>query len=96
MSWTGVPRRSLRLRNLKRSVGARRVFLVDNHLVNARTGGARSHGALHACIWFVTWCFTIGGLLLSHWAAIRYVPAARAALREGRVSAAADAGGGAV
>jgi cardiolipin synthase len=31
-----------------------------------------------------TWLFTIGGLALSYYAAYRYVPLARAALREGR------------
>ncbi|MFM7617675.1 MAG: CDP-alcohol phosphatidyltransferase family protein [Actinomycetes bacterium] len=38
-------------------------------------------GALHALLWAVTWCFTIGGLFLSYWAAVQYVPAARLALR---------------
>jgi cardiolipin synthase (CMP-forming) len=33
---------------------------------------------------FVTWCFTIGGLVLSYLAAARYIPLARTALREGR------------
>jgi cardiolipin synthase len=33
-----------------------------------------------------TWAFTIGGLALSYLAAARYVPLARAALREGRVA----------
>jgi cardiolipin synthase len=33
---------------------------------------------------FVTWCFTIGGLVLSYLAAARYIPMARTALREGR------------
>jgi cardiolipin synthase len=42
-------------------------------------------GGVHAVLWFGTWCFTIGGLLLSYWAAVQYVPAARAALREGRI-----------
>jgi cardiolipin synthase len=32
----------------------------------------------------VTWAFTVGGLALSYYAAVRYVPMARAALREGR------------
>ena len=32
----------------------------------------------------VTWVFTIGGLILSYYAALAYVPLARAALREGR------------
>ena len=34
----------------------------------------------------VTWVFTIGGLLLSYYAALAYIPQARAALREGRAS----------
>lgn len=42
-------------------------------------------GPVHAVLWVGTWCFTIGGLLLSYWAAVQYVPAARAALREGRI-----------
>jgi cardiolipin synthase (CMP-forming) len=32
----------------------------------------------------VTWVFTIGGLALSYYAAVMYVPQARAALRDGR------------
>jgi cardiolipin synthase len=32
----------------------------------------------------LTWVFTIGGLILSYYAALRYIPLARAALREGR------------
>lgn len=43
-------------------------------------------GAVHAVLWFSTWCFTIGGLLLSYWAAVQYVPAARGALRDGRIT----------
>lgn len=35
----------------------------------------------------ITWIFTIGGLLLSYYAAVKYVPLARAALREGRAGA---------
>jgi len=34
----------------------------------------------------VTWAFTIGGLVLSYYAAVAYIPQARAALREGRAS----------
>ncbi len=34
----------------------------------------------------VTWVFTIGGLVLSYYAAIAYIPQARAALREARTS----------
>jgi cardiolipin synthase len=34
----------------------------------------------------VTWAFTIGGLILSYYAAVRYVPMAREALREGRAA----------
>jgi cardiolipin synthase (CMP-forming) len=34
----------------------------------------------------VTWAFTIGGLVLSYYAAVAYIPQARAALREGRTS----------
>lgn len=44
-----------------------------------------SDGVVHTVLWFTTWCFTIGGLLCSYWAAVQYVPAARAALREGRI-----------
>ena len=32
----------------------------------------------------ITWAFTIGGLVLRYWAAARYIPLARTALREGR------------
>jgi hypothetical protein len=34
----------------------------------------------------LTWVFTIGGLVLSYYAAIAYIPQARAAWREGRAS----------
>jgi cardiolipin synthase (CMP-forming) len=41
-------------------------------------------GAWHA-VWTVcAWGFAIGGLVLGYYAAMKYVPAARAALREGR------------
>lgn len=43
-----------------------------------------SHGALNGVLVVVTWAFTIGGLVLSYWAAVGYIPLARAALREGR------------
>jgi cardiolipin synthase (CMP-forming) len=38
-----------------------------------------------------TWVFTIGGLLLSYYAALMYIPQARAALRDGRASRRAQA-----
>jgi len=41
---------------------------------------------LRVPILVVTWVFTIGGLVLSYYAAIAYIPQARAALREGRGS----------
>ena len=42
--------------------------------------------AWSAFVWFVGWCFAIGGIALGYYAAAKYVPAARAALREGRAS----------
>ena len=39
-----------------------------------------------AFVWFAGWCFAIGGIALGYYAAAKYVPAARAALREGRAS----------
>jgi cardiolipin synthase (CMP-forming) len=36
-----------------------------------------------------TWAFTIGGLVLSYWAAAQYIPLARRALEEGRAARAA-------
>jgi cardiolipin synthase len=33
---------------------------------------------------FFGWCFAIGGIAMGYFAALKYVPAARAALREGR------------
>jgi cardiolipin synthase (CMP-forming) len=36
-----------------------------------------------------TWLFTIGGLVLSYWAAAQYIPLARRALAEGRAARAA-------
>ncbi|HEY3724493.1 MAG TPA: CDP-alcohol phosphatidyltransferase family protein [Acidimicrobiia bacterium] len=43
-------------------------------------------GALRDVIEVVTWLFTIGGLVLSYYAAARYVPMARAALADGRAA----------
>jgi cardiolipin synthase len=40
---------------------------------------------------FVTWCFTLGGLALSYWAAAMYVPLARRALSDGRTARATEA-----
>ena len=48
------------------------------------------NGALRDLLIFATWCFTIGGLLLSYWAAAGYVPIARRALRDGRAARAAE------
>ena len=42
--------------------------------------------AWSAFVWFAGWCFAIGGIALGYYAAAKYVPAARAALREGRAS----------
>jgi hypothetical protein len=39
---------------------------------------------MRAPLLVVTWVFTLGGLVLSYYAALMYVPQARAALREGR------------
>ena len=44
-----------------------------------------------AFIWFAGWCFAIGGIALGYYAAAKYVPAARAALREGRANRVAGA-----
>jgi cardiolipin synthase len=41
-------------------------------------------GLGHDVLAVVTWCFTIGGLVLSYYAALGYVPIAREALQEGR------------
>ena len=48
------------------------------HIVDPGTG--------RTVILSLTWLATIGGLILSYWAAAAYVPAARAALREGRLA----------
>jgi cardiolipin synthase len=44
-----------------------------------------------ALVWFVAWCFAIGGIALGYYAATKYVPAARDALREGRATRVAPA-----
>jgi cardiolipin synthase len=46
----------------------------------------------HDLVLFAAWAFAIGGLLLSYYAALTYVPLARRALREGRDARAATAG----
>ena len=43
-------------------------------------------GAARDIIEVITWLFTIGGLLLSYYAAARYIPMARNALKEGRAA----------
>jgi cardiolipin synthase len=45
----------------------------------------------HDFLLFAAWCFAIGGLVLSYYAALTYVPLARRALREGREDRAAQA-----
>jgi len=47
-------------------------------------------GMLRDLMIAVTWSFTIGGLILSYWAAAGYVPLARRALRDGRAARAAE------
>ena len=46
----------------------------------------------YAFVSFAGWCFTIPGVVLSYYAAWKYIPAARAALAEGRAGHAPDAG----
>ena len=46
-----------------------------------------THGTAHDVLWVTAWVFAVPGLVLSYYAAIRYVPAARRALREGRAHA---------
>jgi cardiolipin synthase len=43
-------------------------------------------GAWHAFWVFASWCFAIAGIALGWYAAMKYVPAARVALREGRAA----------
>jgi cardiolipin synthase len=43
-------------------------------------------GFWRAFVWFAGWCFAISGLALGYYAAAKYVPAARDALREGRAT----------
>jgi len=45
-----------------------------------------SAGVGHDILAVVTWGFTIGGLILSYYAAAGYIPIAREALREGRAA----------
>ena len=46
-------------------------------------------GAFRDLLLIGTWAFTLGGLALSYWAAVMYIPLARRALAEGRESRAA-------
>jgi len=43
-----------------------------------------THGTAHDVFWVIAWVFAVPALVLSYYAALRYVPAARRALREGR------------
>jgi cardiolipin synthase len=54
-----------------------------------------SPGAGHDVLAVVTWGFTIGGLVLSYYAAAGYIPIAREALRDGRAGRTTTTGGGA-
>ncbi|MGZ6968087.1 MAG: CDP-alcohol phosphatidyltransferase family protein [Acidimicrobiia bacterium] len=47
---------------------------------------ALDDGVARDIIEVVTWLFTIGGLILSYYAAALYIPMARAALRDGRAA----------
>ena len=60
------------------------LFLWSDNIATGTTG--------HDFVLFAAWCFAIGGLLLSYYAALTYVPLARRALREGREDRAAEAG----
>ena len=44
----------------------------------------RRRGVGHDVLAVITWSFTIGGLVLSYYAAAGYIPIAREALRDGR------------
>jgi cardiolipin synthase len=47
---------------------------------------AVSNDAFSTFLYIVTWIFTIGGLVLSYYAAFTYIPMARQALRDGRAA----------
>ena len=49
-------------------------------------GADGTTGSWHAFFNFCAWGFAIGGVILGYYAAWHYIPAARAALREGRAS----------
>ena len=49
-------------------------------------GADGTTGSWHAFFNFCAWGFAIGGVILGYYAAAKYIPAARAALREGRAS----------
>jgi cardiolipin synthase len=44
-----------------------------------------THGATRDVFWIIGWVFAVPALVLSYYAAVRYIPAARRALRDGRV-----------
>jgi cardiolipin synthase len=48
--------------------------------------GDEASGALSWFCSFAAWCFAIGGIVLGYYAAMKYIPAAREALREGRAA----------
>jgi cardiolipin synthase len=52
-----------------------------------------SPGTGHDVLAVITWGFTIGGLILSYYALLGYIPIAREALREGRAGRTAVTGG---
>ena len=52
-------------------------------------GADATRASWHAFFIVCAWGFAIGGVILGYYAAAKYVPAARAALREGRAPRAA-------
>ena len=50
-------------------------------------------GVGHDVLAVITWGFTIGGLVLSYYAAAGYIPIARDALRDGRAGRTTVSGG---
>ena len=45
------------------------------------------HGTAHDVVLVIAWFIAVGGLVLSYYAALMYIPLARAALRESRADA---------
>ena len=77
---------AIRLATAASCTSIRRDEANRTYRVSISRPGERPTGAWHVFFNVCAWGFAIGGVVLGYYAAWHYIPAARAALREGRAS----------